>query len=427
MTLWGCVFLIFPFQCLCDLPSMAAGTTCLSLPCVSSVVVVVVSGASLASSSSFFSTAFPRLSPVVSGSLRASVSPFVVGVLSGSSSLCGGVLDSSVLLSSSSSRVRTSSSSSSSLLMWRGLTVQTMGVEMPGTRMAAELPKKMQEIVKMFQAVPDPRAKYEQLLYYAKQLKPLGKEYLTPENKVQGCVSQVWVRPSIGQDDKRFYFEAESDSLLTKGLAALLVEGLSGSTAQEILAVTPDFMQGLGLNQSLTPSRNNGFLNMLKLMQKKTLQLYMESEEAASASSISNSRELETPAVRETEADAAQDILESPEAENLSSEGSHVSSTRPIITKKAVIEEKLEEALTPTELEVEDVSYQHAGHSGVERGSTETHFNVKVVSESFEGRSLLKRHRLVYDLLKDELQTGGVHALSLITKTPREVTATGKS
>jgi stress-induced morphogen len=92
-----------------------------------------------------------------------------------------------------------------------------------------------------------------------------------------------------------------------------------------------------------------------------------------------------------------------------------------------VIEEKLEEALTPTELEVEDVSYQHAGHSGVERGATETHFNVKVVSESFEGRSLLKRHRLVYDLLKDELQTGGVHALSLITKTPREVTATGKS
>jgi sulfur transfer protein SufE/stress-induced morphogen len=419
-------------QGLCDLPSMAASTTCLSLPCVSSsVVVVVVSGASLASSSSssLFSTAFPRrLSPVVSGSLRASVSPFVVGVLSGSSSLCGGVLDSSVLLSSSSSRVRTTTtSSSSSLLLWRGLTVQTMGVEMPGTRMAEELPKKMQEIVKMFQAVPDPRAKYEQLLYYAKQLKPLGKEYLTPENKVQGCVSQVWVRPSIGQDDKRFYFEAESDSLLTKGLAALLVEGLSGSTAQEILAVTPDFMQGLGLNQSLTPSRNNGFLNMLKLMQKKTLQLYMESEEAASASSISNSRELETPAVRETEADAAQDILESPEAENLSSEGSHVSSTRPIITKKAVIEEKLEEALTPTELEVEDVSYQHAGHSGVERGSTETHFNVKVVSESFEGRSLLKRHRLVYDLLKDELQTGGVHALSLITKTPGEVTATGKS
>ncbi|KAH9543432.1 hypothetical protein CY35_13G064600 [Sphagnum magellanicum] len=413
---------------------MAASTACVSLPCVSSVVVVVVSGASLASSSSssHFSTAFPRLSPVVSGSLRASVSPFVVGgVLSGSSSLWGGVLDDSVLSSSSSSsssRVRTSSSfSSSSFLLCRGLTVQTMGVEMPGTRMAEELPKKMQEIVKMFQAVPDPRAKYEQLLYYAKKLKPLGKEYLTPENKVQGCVSQVWVRPSIGQDDKRFYFEAESDSLLTKGLAALLVEGLSGSTAQEILAVTPDFMQGLGLNQSLTPSRSNGFLNMLKLMQKKTLQLYMESEQAASASSISNSRELETPAVRETEADAAQDILESPVAENLSSEGSHVSSTRPIITKKAVIEEKLEEALTPTELEVEDVSYQHAGHSGVERGATETHFNVKVVSESFEGRSLLKRHRLVYDLLKDELQTGGVHALSLITKTPREVTATGKS
>jgi len=89
--------------------------------------------------------------------------------------------------------------------------------------------------------------------------------------------------------------------------------------------------------------------------------------------------------------------------------------------KKVVIEKKLTEGLAPVLLEVEDVSHQHAGHAGAPKGSSETHFNVTVVSEQFQGRSLLKRHRLVYDLLQEELQHGGVHALSLNTKTPTEV------
>jgi sulfur transfer protein SufE/stress-induced morphogen len=368
----------------------------------------------------------------------AAASASVGGFSSSAPFFLGAFADSIMLLRMV--RVRISSSSSSSL-RFRGLGLQAIVAESRSVQqgsingssstsvmeMTELLPKKLQEIVKMFEAVPDPRSKYEQLLHYAKQLKPLGKEYLTPENKVQGCVSQVWVRPSV-KEDKRFYFEAESDSLLTKGLAALLVEGLSGSTAQEILAVTPDFIQALGLNQSLTPSRSNGFLNMLKLMQKKTLQLYTELE--ATSSVLSNSvisvqtSSSSSDSSKDTKTDLHKMLESSPP---VFEKNSTMSSGGVLTTKKAVIEEKLEEALTPTELEVEDVSYQHAGHSGVERGATETHFNVKVVSQSFEGRSLLKRHRLVYDVLKDELQTGGVHALSLITKTPREVSAAGKT
>jgi hypothetical protein len=58
-----------------------------------------------------------------------------------------------------------------------------------------------------------------------------------------------------------------------QGLAALLVLGLSGCTPGEILAVQPGFIEMLGLKQSLTPSRNNGFLNMFLKMQKLTLGL----------------------------------------------------------------------------------------------------------------------------------------------------------
>ncbi|BBH04437.1 chloroplast sulfur E [Prunus dulcis] len=84
------------------------------------------------------------------------------------------------------------------------------------------------------------------------------------------------------------------------------------------------------------------------------------------------------------------------------------------------IKERLERGLSPIELEVEDISNQHAGHAGVRGSDGETHFNVKVVSKEFEGKSLVKRHRLIYGLLQEELQSG-LHALSIVAKTPSEL------
>uniref|UniRef100_A0A0A9CJU1 CPSUFE n=1 Tax=Arundo donax TaxID=35708 RepID=A0A0A9CJU1_ARUDO len=88
--------------------------------------------------------------------------------------------------------------------------------------------------------------------------------------------------------------------------------------------------------------------------------------------------------------------------------------------RKERIRESLERGLLPVELEIEDISHLHKGHAGVARSNGETHFNVRVVSNEFEGKSLLKRHRAVYDLLQDELKTG-LHTLSIDAKTPSEV------
>ncbi|KAM7475265.1 hypothetical protein LguiB_022508 [Lonicera macranthoides] len=92
-----------------------------------------------------------------------------------------------------------------------------------------------------------------------------------------------------------------------------------------------------------------------------------------------------------------------------------------LLTRANRIKTKLQSALEASVLEVEDVSYQHAGHAAV-RDSTanETHFNLKIVSTKFDGQSLVKRHRMVYDLLADELQSG-LHALSIVAKTPKEM------
>ncbi|KAK8948264.1 hypothetical protein KSP40_PGU004445 [Platanthera guangdongensis] len=83
------------------------------------------------------------------------------------------------------------------------------------------------------------------------------------------------------------------------------------------------------------------------------------------------------------------------------------------------IRQKLQSALETSLLEIEDVSYQHAGHAAVKGEAGETHFNIKLVSPKFEGQNLVKRHRMVYSLLDDELKTG-LHAVSIVAKTPQE-------
>ncbi|ENN70740.1 hypothetical protein YQE_12530, partial [Dendroctonus ponderosae] len=83
---------------------------------------------------------------------------------------------------------------------------------------------------------------------------------------------------------------------------------------------------------------------------------------------------------------------------------------------EAAITSKLQSSLAPSYLKIINESYMH----NVSKGA-ETHFKVIVVTEKFNNLSLIKRHRKINDLLKDELQ-GGVHALSIVAKTPDQWT-----
>src|SRR5438105_1701038 len=83
------------------------------------------------------------------------------------------------------------------------------------------------------------------------------------------------------------------------------------------------------------------------------------------------------------------------------------------------IRQKLAASFAPSELVVTDESARHVGHSGA-RPEGETHFDVRIVSASFEGVSRVERQRRVYAALEYELKSR-VHALSLTTLTPSEV------
>ncbi len=82
------------------------------------------------------------------------------------------------------------------------------------------------------------------------------------------------------------------------------------------------------------------------------------------------------------------------------------------------IHQKLTAALAPVRLEIVDESHKHAGHAGARPGG-ESHFSVEIVSAAFVGQNRVARQRIVYDLLKEELE-GPVHALALRTLTPVE-------
>lgn len=84
----------------------------------------------------------------------------------------------------------------------------------------------------------------------------------------------------------------------------------------------------------------------------------------------------------------------------------------------AKIEAKLRAALDPTQLEIEDQSHLHSGHSGAREGG-ESHFAVVIVSDQFRDMNRLARQRLVNETLSEEL-AGPVHALSIRAMTLAE-------
>ena len=123
------------------------------------------------------------------------------------------------------------------------------------------------KLVKKLKNAEDPKRKYEFILWLGKKLKVPNNNILIPENKVQGCVSEVFVKASF--QEGKLYWEGYSDALITKGLLAFLINGMNELTPKEVVNINNKFIEDTGLKASLTPSRSNGFLNILLKMQSQ--------------------------------------------------------------------------------------------------------------------------------------------------------------
>lgn len=129
----------------------------------------------------------------------------------------------------------------------------------------------LDRIVERLATTADPKRRYEYVLWLAKKLEPFPEELRQEPFKVKGCVSQVYVLGTLR--DGRLHWQGDSDAAITKGLLALLIEGLEGLEPAQAASIDPGFLARTGLQASLTPSRANGFLNILRLMQAQAAAL----------------------------------------------------------------------------------------------------------------------------------------------------------
>ncbi len=125
----------------------------------------------------------------------------------------------------------------------------------------------LNQMVHKLQKTSDSRKRYEYILWLAKKLPDLPEDLRDEAIKVKGCISQVFVLSTLSQG--RLQWKGFSDALITKGLLAFLIKGLQDLTPQEVISISPDFIKATGLQGSLTPSRANGFLNILLTMQEQ--------------------------------------------------------------------------------------------------------------------------------------------------------------
>lgn len=118
------------------------------------------------------------------------------------------------------------------------------------------------EIIQEFEVFDDWMDRYALLIEIGKELAEMPSEYKTDQNLISGCQSNVWFHAEF--KDGKIYFTADSDAVITKGIAALLIRVLSERTPKEILETDLYFIKKTGLQQHLSPTRSNGLLSMIK-------------------------------------------------------------------------------------------------------------------------------------------------------------------
>ena len=108
--------------------------------------------------------------------------------------------------------------------------------------------------------------RYQLIVEYANELKknPFPESDKTDQNKIDGCQSTVWFTCRF--EDGKIYYNGDSEALLVKGVVALLIHVLSGHTPKEILDANLYFIERIGLQEHLSPTRSNGVVAMLKQM-----------------------------------------------------------------------------------------------------------------------------------------------------------------
>lgn len=120
-----------------------------------------------------------------------------------------------------------------------------------------------EDIAETFAFLDDWEDRYRHVIELGRAMPPLEETFRVPAFKVDGCASQVWIRPLVSAG--RFDFQGDSDAMIVRGLIAILHALFAGLTLDEVRRVDAGSELGrLGLNDHLSSQRSNGLRAMVR-------------------------------------------------------------------------------------------------------------------------------------------------------------------
>lgn len=123
------------------------------------------------------------------------------------------------------------------------------------------------ELIKNFSYLSDWEDKYRYLIELGETLEPMPDSQKSVSNKVDGCMSQVWITHCL--KGEKHHFIMDSDAHIVKGLEAVLLTLVNDKTTREILSLDiPTIFKTMGLEEHLSPTRRNGFSSMVERIHK---------------------------------------------------------------------------------------------------------------------------------------------------------------
>jgi cysteine desulfuration protein SufE len=127
----------------------------------------------------------------------------------------------------------------------------------------------LDEFVDIFELLGDWDQRYQYLIELGEKLPPMAGALKTNDNKVKGCMSQVWIHATL--EDGQVKFNGDSDTSVIKGILALLISLCDGLSVKQVQDLDMDeIFQRLNLDEHLSPNRHVGVYAMFDLMKQKT-------------------------------------------------------------------------------------------------------------------------------------------------------------
>ena len=120
------------------------------------------------------------------------------------------------------------------------------------------------QIIEEFAMFDDWLDKYDYLISLSDSLPVIDAAHKTEQYIIEGCQSRVWVDARL--EDGKVFYSADSDAIIVKGILALLIRAFEGRTPQEIVDLDLYFIEAIGLQENLSPTRGNGVLATIKQM-----------------------------------------------------------------------------------------------------------------------------------------------------------------